>query len=79
MRWTPSRIQVTRRSLFAAAALAPAPLLPAADSSALQALNLPAELQADLDQRVEAVLRESRWLEELPLDEVSPGFVFVPR
>ena len=27
----------------------------------------------------ERALREARWLEELPLDGVAPGFIFVPR
>lgn len=38
----------------------------------------PAE-RADLERFAQPVLQEAAWLEELPLDDVDPAFVFVPR
>ena len=71
-----SKLKVTRRSFGALAALAwPVPGQ-SAESDPLRDLNLPAGLREELEKRAEAVLREARWLEELPLEGVAPGFVF---
>ena len=57
--------------------------LPLASSAAsddlpatIRELALPEELHAELDGRVRRAIEEARWLEELPLDDVAPGFVF---
>ncbi|HUG54804.1 MAG TPA: hypothetical protein VMR21_14440 [Vicinamibacteria bacterium] len=42
-------------------------------------LGLEAAQRADLEAFARPVLEEAAWLEELPLDDVDPAFVFVPR
>jgi hypothetical protein len=42
-------------------------------------LKIPSEVLAQLEQNVPGVLEQARWLEELPLDGLAPGFVFIPR
>ncbi len=42
-------------------------------------LNLPEPVMADVKKAAETALQQARWLEELPLEEVPPGFVFLPR
>jgi hypothetical protein len=39
-------------------------------------LELPAELLASAGERARRAIEEARWLEELPLDGVAPGFIF---
>jgi len=60
------------------AALSLAPRASAEVPPAVRELNLPAELNQDMEQRAQRVIQEARWLEELPLDGVAPGFVFTP-
>lgn len=45
---------------------------------AVRDLNLPSEMNQDMEQRAQRAIQEARWLEELPLDGVAPGFVFTP-
>lgn len=56
---------------------------PAADRrvtfAAVDDLGLDLAQRADLEQFAEPVLRDAAFLEELPLDDVNPAFVFVPR
>lgn len=47
--------------------------------SPLDGLNLPADIAADLERSAQAALKEARGLEELPLEDVYPGFVFFAR
>jgi hypothetical protein len=42
-------------------------------------LNLPPEVLADLEAFAQEVIRDVRYLDELPLEDVPPAFVFVPR
>jgi len=42
-------------------------------------LNLPLEVLSDLEAFAQEVIRDVRYLDELPLEDVAPGFVFVPR
>lgn len=44
----------------------------------IDALGLDPATRADLESFAQAVLRETAWLDELPLDNVSPAFRFVP-
>lgn len=79
-------MQITRRQatgfLFATADLS---LSPGATSSGrttfacVSDLKLPPEVLAQLENNVPNVLEQARWLEELPLDGLAPGFVFTPR
>jgi hypothetical protein len=71
--------KLTRREAVAAAVLVPAAPVMASESAAISGLNLSAELETDLRKRAEAAIQEARWLEELPLHDVDPGFVFTPR
>jgi hypothetical protein len=50
-----------------------------ATGAAIDELKLPSEVLARLEHGVTDVLEDARWLEELPLDGLNPGFVFVPR
>jgi len=76
-----------RRRFLAAAALGGvAPFVGAAEGTrpratfaAVDDLALDAETRADLEAFAQPVLQEAAWLEELPLDDVDPAFVFVPR
>ncbi len=47
--------------------------------AAVDDLGLDPAQRADLERFAEPVLREVAWLDELPLDDVNPAFVFVPR
>jgi hypothetical protein len=47
--------------------------------AAVDDLGLDAGLRADLETFAQPVLQEAAWLEELPLDEIDPAFVFIPR
>jgi hypothetical protein len=59
--------------------LAPALQSPQADPGALRELQLsPAARQELIDESRRAV-EQARFLSELPLDGVAPGFVFLPR
>ena len=42
-------------------------------------LDLPPEVLTDLEAFAQDVIREARWLDELPLENVDPDFTFVPR
>jgi len=61
------------------------PLSPGATTSgesggaAITKLKLPPEALAQLEHSARSVQEEARWLEELPLDGLAPGFVFIPR
>ncbi len=44
----------------------------------IDALGLDPAIRADIEQFAEPVLRETAYLAELPLDDISPAFVFVP-
>jgi hypothetical protein len=46
---------------------------------AVDDLGLEPAQRADLEAFAQPVLQEAAWLEELPLDDVDPAFVFVPR
>jgi L-asparaginase II len=74
-----SKPRMTRRAMVALTAL-PLTGSAAADDfpAAIRELALPAELRAELDQRVQRAIEEARWLADLPLDDVAPGFVFHP-
>lgn len=50
----------------------------AAEHAAIDELKLPSEVLAQLEQRAPGVIEEARWLEELPLEGLAPGFVFLP-
>jgi len=41
-------------------------------------LRLPPEVLAQLEHSAQSVFEEARWLEELPLEGLTPGFVFIP-
>ncbi len=41
-------------------------------------LDLPPSVLPEIRREAEELLRETRWLEELPLENVNPGFVFIP-
>jgi hypothetical protein len=71
--------KLTRRAAVTAAILVPGVALASGDTPAIGALRLPPELETDLRKRAEVAIQEARWLEELPLDDVDPGFVFTPR
>jgi hypothetical protein len=47
--------------------------------AAVDDLGLDPAQRADLESFAQPVLQEAAWLEELPLDDVDPAFVFVPR
>jgi hypothetical protein len=47
--------------------------------AAVDDLGLDAAQRADLEAFAQPVLKEAAYLEELPLDDVDPAFVFVPR
>jgi hypothetical protein len=47
--------------------------------AAVDDLGLDAARRADLEAFAQPVLQEAAWLEELPLEDVDPAFVFVPR
>jgi hypothetical protein len=47
--------------------------------AAVDDLGLEPAVRADLEAFAQPVLQEAAWLEELPLDDVDPAFVFVPR
>lgn len=47
--------------------------------AAVDDLGLDPAQRADLERFAQPVLQEAAWLEELPLDDVDPAFVFVPR
>jgi hypothetical protein len=49
------------------------------DPLAIRDLNLPLDLRQSLEPRVQQARKEARFLEELPLDGVDPGFVFHAR
>ena len=76
-----------RRQFLTAAALGG--LLPFAEPAegprgrptfaAVDDLGLEPAQRADLESFAQPVLQEAAWLEELPLDDVDPAFVFVPR
>jgi hypothetical protein len=74
-----SKMKVTRRAAFTAAALLPLAPAPGAGQLAVSGLRLPPQLESDLRSRAEAAIQEAKWLEELPLENVDPGFVFIPR
>jgi hypothetical protein len=42
-------------------------------------LGLPPDVLADLEVFAQEVIRDVRYLDELPLEDVAPAFVFVPR
>jgi hypothetical protein len=42
-------------------------------------LHLPPDVLADLEVFAQEVIRDVRYLDELPLEDVAPGFIFVPR
>jgi hypothetical protein len=70
------------KALAMLAPLQPAPAAPPAPEAAclpIHALNLPPDVLADLKSFAEPVLAQARYLEELPLQGVDPGFVFVPK
>ena len=79
--------KTTRRNFAKGlAALGGAPLQPARPASApekdclpIHELNLPPEVLADLESFAQPVLAQARYLEELPLEGVDPGFVFIPK
>jgi hypothetical protein len=75
-----------RRQFLASVALgAAAPLaVPEGDRgrptfAAVDDLGLEPALRVDLESFAQPVLQEAAWLEELPLDDIDPAFVFVPR
>jgi hypothetical protein len=47
--------------------------------AAIDELKLPSEVLAQLEHEAPGVLEEARWLEELSLEGLAPGFVFIPR
>ncbi len=47
--------------------------------AAVDDLGLDPAQRADIERFAEPVLKEAAWLDELPLDDVNPAFVFVPR
>lgn len=51
----------------------------AAGCLSVHELNLPGSVMADLEKSAEGALKQARWLEELPLEELPPGFLFLPR
>lgn len=82
-----SRVNKSRRSFVGAVAvLGWSPLLASpgppqakqAGPLAVHDLGLPPDVFADLESFAEPLLREARWLDELPLDDVEPAFAFVP-
>jgi hypothetical protein len=76
---TMTNAKISRRGLGAAVAAVVLAAPAAAETpAAVRELNLPPELAKDLEPRVEAAIREAKWLQELPLDDVPPGFVFDP-
>lgn len=62
---------LTRRGFLTATAAAVA--LP--NGLAIDALDLDAATRADLEAFAQPVLRETRWIDELPLDGVQPAFL----
>jgi hypothetical protein len=70
--------RITRRAIGALAGLClTCPATTAAEPpAAVRTLQLPPELLASLDARVQRAIEEASWLEELPLDDVAPGFLF---
>jgi hypothetical protein len=48
------------------------------EAAPLDALDLPPELAAEIERDAAGALRQARLLDELPLDELPPGFVFRP-
>jgi hypothetical protein len=77
---------LTRRAFLASAAVAGA-VAPGAASAqgrpqpsplAIDALRLEPAVRADLEAFAEPVLRDTAYLAELPLENVSPAFRFVP-
>ncbi|GEM_PF-6433737 len=63
------------------AAARPTPAARDAESECLpiHELKLPPDVFADLKSYARPVLAQARYLEQLPLQGVEPGFVFVPR
>lgn len=53
----------------------PAPPDPPRAGLAIDALDLDAPTRADLENFAQPVLRETRWIDELPLDGVQPAFL----
>ena len=45
---------------------------------AVDLLGLDAAARADLETLSQPILRETRWLDELPLDDIRPAFAFDP-
>lgn len=77
---------LTRRG-FLASAMAAGAMVPASATAAPQSpratlpidvLGLDAATRADVEAFAEPVLRETRWLDELPLDTVPFAFRFEP-
>lgn len=56
----------------------PAAIDPARPGLAIDRLGLDAATRADLEAFAQPVLRETRWLDDLPIDEVTPAFFFHP-
>lgn len=48
-------------------------------SSSLQELKLPPDVSAKLSGFAQGPLKQANWLKDLPLDGVSPCFVFTPK
>jgi hypothetical protein len=57
---------------------APSETATARPGLAIDALELDAATRADLEAFAEPVLRETRWLDDLPLENVAPAFAFRP-
>lgn len=77
---------LSRRRFLASAAAVGAVVSPGAQqvasgprpAFAVDALGLAPAARADLEAFAEPVLREAAWLDDLPLDHVSPAFRFSP-
>jgi hypothetical protein len=52
---------------------------PPSTFAAVDDLGLDAARRADLEAFAQPVLQEAAWLAELPLEDVDPAFVFIPR
>jgi hypothetical protein len=69
---------MTRRDLEKLLLAAPFSLAEAAGRTSIDDLHLDAATLEQLGREAERALEQARWLQELPLEGVVPGFVFEP-
>jgi hypothetical protein len=69
---------MTRRDVEKLLLAAPLSLAGAAGRTPIDDLHLDAATLEQLTREAERAIEQARWLQDLPLEGVVPGFVFVP-